>query len=82
MESIAQSATPQHSIKTKAFSVNAIGWIAWPTSTKHETLKLWLPLPPFLLVRQLRNFAQGLVTHRKIHSEHMEVEKNETRFSF
>ena len=62
MESIALSAMPQHSIKTKAFPVNTIGWIAWPTSCKHETLKIWLPLLPFLLGRQLRNFARNLVT--------------------
>ena len=42
------SALPQQSIKTKVFTVNTTGRIAWPTSSKHETIILCLPLLPFL----------------------------------
>ena len=64
--------------KTVAFSRKSL-----PThDLKHQTLKLWLPLLPFLLVQQLQNFARLLVPHRTIYSEHMEVNKNKTRVSF
>ena len=47
MESIAQSAEPQHSIKTKAFTVNTIGWIAWPTHIKASNPKTLIASPAF-----------------------------------
>ena len=51
MENIAQSTTPQHSLKSKAVTVHAIGLEAHKF-TKHDIIKLTTSLVPFLLVRQ------------------------------
>ena len=48
----------------------------------YDIIKLSSSLLPFLLVRQLWNFACLFVVHRTTYSEHITVYENETRISF